>query len=197
MDKNQFGTVTHIMTSFPSRRDVLRGLAATGLGLGIARLPDLVEAKKKRKRKKKKRKPQVKPNEYGCLEVNDPCTSADQCCSGICEGKKCRAHGTGICRQDRVGACTAPFDEVPDLTCGNGCYCLRTTSGSNYCAEPPAAVGSPKCADCRKDADCLALGFPAGSACVPVGLGHCNGRCESGMACLVPCGVDISDPIGR
>jgi hypothetical protein len=178
---------------------VLRGLAGAGLGLGVARLPDLVEAKKKRKRKKhKKPKPQAKPNEYGCLEVNAPCTSEADCCSGICDGttgkKRCRAHGTGSCRQDRQGVCSATTTDVPTFVCGNDCYCFLTTAGSNFCAVPPAAVDSPKCADCQKDLDCLALGFPAGSACVPVERGHCSGRCESGMACLVPCGVEFPPP---
>jgi hypothetical protein len=196
MDRNRFAALKQWMTPGPSRREVVRGLAGAGLGLGFAQLPDFMEAKKNRKRKKhKKRKPQARPNEFGCLEVNDACATEADCCSGMCEGKKCRAHGTGVCRQDKTGACTASESDVPALTCGNGCYCLRTTAGSNFCAEPPAAEGSPKCADCKKDADCLALGFPAGSACVPVELGHCSGRCESGMACLVPCGVEFPAPI--
>jgi hypothetical protein len=194
MNKPHFDSVAQIMTNFPSRRNVLRGLAGMGFGLGIARLPDLVEAKKKRKRKRKKKQKPARPNEFGCFEVGDPCTSVDDCCSGICEGKTCRAHGTGICRQDRVGVCSATTTDVPTFVCGNECYCFGTTAGSNFCAVAPAGVGSPKCADCKKDADCLALGFPDGSACVPVGLGHCSGRCETGMACLVPCGVEFPPP---
>jgi hypothetical protein len=194
MDLDHFDQLARSLAWAPSRRHVLRGLASAGLGLAVVRPSPLVEAKKKRKRKKKAKK--AKPNEYGCLEVNDPCRSADDCCSGICEGKKCRAHDTGICRQDKTGACTASLNELPSLTCGNECYCFRTTAGSNFCAFPPAAKGDPKCADCKKDADCLALGFPAGAACVPVGQGYCTGRCETGMACLVPCGVDLPQPAG-
>ena len=44
------------LTNMPSRRDVLRGLAGAGLGLGIARWQATTGAKKKRKNKKKERK---------------------------------------------------------------------------------------------------------------------------------------------
>lgn len=46
MDQQRFHAVTRLMTTLPSRRHLLRGLAGAGLGLGIARLPDLVEARK-------------------------------------------------------------------------------------------------------------------------------------------------------
>ena len=156
-----------------------------------------MEAKKKRKRKKhRKRKPQAKPNSFGCLEVNDPCTSEADCCSGICEGKKCRAHGTDICRQDRPGVCTADPADVPSLGCGANCYCFRTTAGSNFCAPVVRTSGQEDCTTCQQDADCLALGYPPGSACAPVGRGNCTGFCSSGMACLVPCGVEFPPPPG-
>jgi hypothetical protein len=123
----------------------------------------------KKKRKHKKRKPKAQPNEFGCLEVGDPCKSDEQCCSGVCEGKKCRAHDTGTCKQDGQ---LAP--------CNNrtNCGCFTTTAGSDICAElfPPS-----DCAACQRDADCEALGFPLGSACAPY-------DCPSGTACMVPCG---------
>lgn len=177
----------------PSRRDVLRGLAAVGLGLGAVHLPALTEAKKKRKRKRKKKQKPIKPNEYGCFEVGDPCHSADDCCSGICEGKKCRAHGTDVCRQDRPGVCTAGLDEVPSLGCGTNCWCFRTTAGSNFCAPGPRTSGQEDCTTCRKDADCIALGYPPGSACASVGRGNCSGWCDTGMACLIPCGAEYPE----
>jgi hypothetical protein len=192
MNKPHFDSVAQIMTSFPSRRNVLRGLAGVGFGLGIARLPDLAEARKKRKRKKhKKRKPQAKPNEYGCLEVNDPCSSADQCCSGVCEGKTCRAHDTGTCKQGGEQICVSNPPKA--LRCNNDgtCTCFGTTAGSIGCAryEPETM-----CADCRRDADCTALGYPPGTFCAPVSEGICAGDCPTGMACLVPCGVEFPPP---
>lgn len=174
-----------------TRRDLLRGLAA-GLGLGSAYTALESEAKKKRKRRKKKQKPAT-PNEFGCIEVGDRSQSADECCSGVCEGKKCRAHGVDVCRQDRPGVCTAGLDEAPSLGCGANCWCFRTTAGSNFCAPAPRTAPQLDCTTCRKDADCIALGYPAGSACAQVGRGNCSGWCDSGMACLVPCGVPFPE----
>jgi hypothetical protein len=197
MDQNRFVSVTRSLTTLPSRRDLLRGLVAAGLGLGIARLPDLVEAKTKRKKRRKKEKtPQL--NEFGCLEVGDACRSETDCCSGICAGakgkKRCQAHGTGACPQNSVGICLATADEIPVLKCGNNdlCFCYTTTADSNFCGNRGPRVGNVEsCADCQTDADCLALGFPAGAACAPVGVGYCSGQCESGMACLAPCGTEL------
>jgi hypothetical protein len=66
------------------------------------------------------------------------------------------------------------------VPCNNrtNCGCFRTTGGSDVCAElfPPS-----DCAECRRDTDCEALGFPLGSACIPY-------DCPSGFACIVPCG---------
>ena len=86
MDQLRLSTLSRSLTAVPSRRDVLRGLVGAGIGLGIGRVPEVAEAKKKRKRKKQD-KPH-KPNAFGCLDVGDPCRTAGQCCSGICEGNR-------------------------------------------------------------------------------------------------------------
>lgn len=178
------------LTSLPSRRDLLRGLAAAGLSLGMLQLPDAA-AKKKRKRKRKPKK--SKPNAFGCLSVGAICKNADQCCAGICTGKKgkrkCRAHGAELCTQGVEGVCLAVNPQA--TTCNNrpDCACFTTTAGSNYCAELFCSfAGCSACADCQKDADCVALGFPPEAACAPVSRGLCAGICETGMACLLPCG---------
>jgi hypothetical protein len=181
----------------PSRRDVLRGLATMGLGLGLAVVPGLAEAKPKRRKQPKRPKP-AKPNAYGCLEVNDPCRKATQCCSGICTGKpgkkRCRAHGAGSCPQNTPGACTAPFVDVPALKCEAGCFCYGTTAGSNFCSSG-VYNDQRNCTTCKRDADCVALGFPPGSACAPIPkIGICAGFCDSGRACLAPCGTEIPAP---
>jgi hypothetical protein len=204
MSQNRFHDVTRSMTRLPSRRDLLRGLAGAGLGLGIVPRADLVEARKKRKKRKKKdRKKETlpQPNAFGCLEIGDVCNSETDCCSGICagaEGKQtCQAHGTGNCPQAHVGICLATADEIPVLKCGNNdlCFCYTTTSGSNFCGTRGPRIGEKTaCADCQKDADCAALGFPAGSACAPVGNGYCSGQCPTGMACIPPCGVELPSP---
>jgi hypothetical protein len=180
--------------SVPSRRDVLRGLAGVGFGLGAAWNPAASEAKKRRgKRRKKYEKP--KPNAFGCLEVGDACKNVDQCCSGICQGKKCRAHDTGTCDQAFPGVCAASNPIL--AACNNDqCFCFRTTGGSNVCAEGFGAELS-QCADCSKDADCLALGMPPGTACALVSKGPCSGICPGAMACLLPCGTQLPCPFGQ
>jgi hypothetical protein len=176
VDGIRFDTLVRSLAA--SRRALLGGVLAFGTaGLG---LPDIAA------RKKPKDKPQ--PNQYGCLEVGDACKRASQCCSSLCKGKPrkktCRAHGAGTCSQKGPGVCTAPNPYV--LRCNNEifCSCLRTTAGSNYCGDN----FFKECTDCQKDADCEKLGFPAGSACVPLNIGACSGGCESGMGCFAPCG---------
>jgi hypothetical protein len=185
-----FDAVARLWTVLPSRRDVLRGFAGAGLGLGFARLSGITEAKKKRKHKKRKPKKPT-PNEFGCLEVGDACATEDQCCSGICEGKKgkkqCRAHDTGTCDQQAPGVCEAG-NPYAALCNGGECACFSTTAGSNVCAQD---FSTSVCSDCQKDADCLALGFPPGSACAPIwGDFACADLCENGMACMIPCGYE-------
>lgn len=183
MDGSGFDAL--IQSVMGSRRSLLGGVAALAVGwLGVGE----IAAKKKGKNKKKKK---AKPNEFGCLEVGDACKSEEQCCSGICEGKKgkrrCGAHGAGTCEQEGSGVCTA--DNPGSLRCNNeiNCLCLQTTAGSIFCGEG-GNTGLDVCADCQTDADCEALGHPAGSACIPVFEGECAGICESGMACMAPCG---------
>jgi hypothetical protein len=186
MDQNRFAAVTRAVSGLPYRRDVLRGLGGMSLGWGLSHLGQSVEAKKKGK--DKPRKP--KPNQYGCLEVGDPCGRSTQCCSGICKGKKgkktCQGHGTATCRQKGPGTCLA--DNTDLLHCGSStdCFCFRTTAGSYFCGD---WFGDTKiCHACAQDADCEALGLP-GSACVPVARGQCAAaNCEGGMMCMAPCG---------
>jgi hypothetical protein len=193
MDQQHLTRVTRSLSGMPSRRDVLRGLAAAGLGLGSARLPVATEAKK-RKRKKKEKQP--KPNAFGCLEVGDACTSEEQCCSGICDGKKgerkCRAHDAGTCKQDAVGVCREGNPLLALCNQDVNCVCFRTTAGSNACAQLIAENGS-QCADCQKDADCLTLGFPTGTVCAPLVVGICDDMCEGTMGCMVPCATGIPE----
>lgn len=188
MDFDRVAALRRYLGSVPSRREILRGLAGAGLGVAAARLPDVVEAKKKRKHKSKK----PKPNEFGCLSVGIACKSEDQCCSGICEGtkgkKQCRNHGAGTCSQVVEGFCTS--SNPTQVLCNNrsdDCVCVRTTAGSNFCAQ----VGdeASECAECTTDADCEALRFPRGSACAPMTEGRCADMCRGNRICLVPCSV--------
>ena len=77
MDQHRFETLTRSLTSVPSRRALLRSFAGAGFGWGVARLPDLAEAKK-RKRKSKSR-------EGLCRQDGSPCRKpGKQCKKGYC-----------------------------------------------------------------------------------------------------------------
>src|SRR5687768_12225265 len=163
MDHIQFDAITRSFGT-ASRRTLGRAVVGGGLGalLGSAFGALDTDAKKKRhKRKGKKRKhtqqnppvstvppgaPPLVFNQYGCIEVGQPCRGdSSLCCSGICEGtapkkgkpdrRVCAAHDTGTCKQDGV---LAP--------CNNrtNCGCFRTTAGSDVCAElfPPSACAA-------------------------------------------------------
>lgn len=68
---------------------------------------------------KSRNKPKVKHNQFGCVNVGNACTKADQCCSGICEGntrkKVCQAHNAG--RLAATWKCLAriPTDPTRDV----------------------------------------------------------------------------------
>jgi hypothetical protein len=185
VNEDRYPVVTRSLTSVPSRRDVLRGLVGAGLGLGLARLPEAAEAKKKRKKKPNKPKP-PKANSYGCLNIGAACANDDQCCSGVCEGKTCRAHHTGICQVD-YDLCTTGAAHVCNKA-GTGditCACVLTTGNAPFCGD--TAVGYA-CQECSKDAACEEE-HGAGAACVVVGAGICEGICADtgGTACMKPC----------
>lgn len=199
MDQTSFNAVTQTVTHVPSRRDVLRGLAGAGLGLGLLRRPEALDAKEGKKNKKKKKPKKPQPNAFGCFNVGQPCRgNSVNCCSGICQGNKpkrgkqdkskCVAHDTGTCNQEAAGVCTGAVPALAACNNRTDCGCFRTTAASSYCAEL-FGPGLSQCATCQRDADCVAMGLPAGSACAPVSEGFCAGLCATGMACLVPCGT--------
>jgi hypothetical protein len=180
VDQMRFDDLTRALTHIHSRRQLLRGLVAAGLGLGTVRRSDVAIAKKKHKHKHTKRHKAPQPNAYGCLEVEVACTSADECCSGICEGatgnKTCRAHDTGDCRPgDREESCAASgFDIRCTTSTGDPSgYCDTTTGNAAYC------VYDAPCFPCRKDLDCQAFCGPQ-AACI-----RCD-SCPEGTACAAP-----------
>ena len=174
MDGTQFDD---LLRSFTQSRRLLFAsaiTAATELVVGPG-----VGARNKHKHKKRRKK--AKPNAFGCLSVGKSCQNADQCCSGVCEGKTCRAHDTGTCDQKRPGYCAEGNPNDASCNGGKG-VCFRTTAGSNVC------INNFFCAECKRDADCVALGYPAGAACVPVGGDlACADLCQEAeirMACV-------------
>jgi hypothetical protein len=152
MNQNRFATLTHTVTRVPSRRDLLRGLAATGLGLGTARLPRPVQA-----HTRPTEEATALTNQYGCLNVGARCKRARQCCSGVCT----RRNGKKTCRAHHRGGCAATSDSCQEpVTCETSGYCFRTTGNASFCGEL-----SGTCSDCAKDIDCEPTLGP-GAACV-------------------------------
>ncbi|MCA9879990.1 MAG: hypothetical protein KC442_19480 [Thermomicrobiales bacterium] len=166
-----------------SRRLVLTGLAGL-LPAWLVLGPLATQAKKKHK--KKRNKPQN--NAFGCLNVGQHCNGKDsKCCSGVCDGKKpkkgkkdkstCVAHNVGPC-QDAFDVCAGVA--VP-CSLNNQGGCFKTTGNAPFCA-----AGNSDCTPCKRDADCVALGFGFGAACVV-----CNVLCatESGGTVCYAAGV--------
>ena len=187
VSQNRLAMLMRSLRGATARRDLLRGLAATGFGLGLAAVPLFGEAKPKRRKKRKRPKP-AKPNQYGCLEVNDPCRRHTQCCSGICTGKpgrkRCRAHNQGICTSD-FDLCTTGVDHHCSIS-NPSCRCLLTTGDAGFCGDLTAGLLA-LCQRCSRDADCVPVAGP-GAACVAYG-GICGGLCPGtgGTACVPAC----------
>jgi hypothetical protein len=180
MDAPRFDRWTRSLTNTASRRSVL-GLAGAALGLATTRLPGIATAKKKSNKKAPKK---LTRNSFGCVDVGKACRgNSDNCCSGICDGKKpkrgkqdrsrCVAHHTSSCQA------TDDFCEGTVTGCGTGGACARTTGQASFCAM---IGGSDACTSCRGDSDCeQALG--PGAACIV-----CAAGCPVGQhtACVQP-----------
>jgi hypothetical protein len=199
MDQHHLPALTRALACLPSRRDVLRGFAGAGLGLGFPRLDDVVDAKKKRKHKK----PKLKRNEFGCVDVGGKCLGNNaNCCSGICDGKKpkkgkkgkqdtsvCVAHGdAGICFPDNDSCTFGKGAGVPCNFDNISCACVLTTGNAGFCGELDFSDGQDAvCRECARNTDCQDE-FGPGAACVFFG-GACSVICpDTGRtACIRPC----------
>ena len=101
-------------------------------------------------RKKPNQTPQ--PNQYGCLDVGDPCKRASQCCSSICKGKPgkktCRAHDESICTPRR-NICTTG---VAALCNGSNvsAACVLTTGKTAFCGDFTSGADQ-HCQRCSRD----------------------------------------------
>lgn len=156
MDGMRFDRWTRAVSTMLTRRTL-----AGALGLGAIGLADLADAKKKKRKRKKKK---VKRNEFGCVDVGRFCKKADQCCSGICQGKKgkkkCKAHDATTCQGGETSAECGGVDVPCTSSSGepNG-LCFTTTGKAGYC------IADGDCFPCQKDADCIPVCGPQ-AACV-------------------------------
>jgi hypothetical protein len=153
VDGVRFDRLVRMVSRVTTRRRSMLALLAGGA------IPDLGAAKKHKRRKEK-----IKRNSFGCVDVGKFCKNDDQCCSGVCAGKKgkkkCRAHDTGGCTAEQ-DACIDPASATCTTSAGypSG-LCTRTTGKASYCTDILFA-----CVECTKDADCQQYCGPR-AACV-------------------------------
>ena len=198
VDQTQCKLLTQSMTRFPSRRDVVRGLAGTGLGLGTLTMLGFAEATntRRKKHKGKKKSRSLVFNRFGCVDAGQPCRGdGNNCCSGICEGvaprkgkpdqSRCVPHNAGVCTLE-----TNPCDigvEVPCDPNNRLSSCTVTTGNAAFCADISAGT-TTHCRVCSRDTDCQGE-FGAAAACVVLG-GECTPLCvATGRTACLPAGI--------
>jgi hypothetical protein len=170
MNRHRFDVLLRSLRSRPSRRELVAGLGSGAFSLRLAQLPQSANAKRKRKKRNKKK---IRYNDFGCVNVGRSCKNGDQCCSGICEGKRdkkrCQAHDQSTCQ---AGLTSLVCGGESNLSCttsgGDPGLCLNTTGNAGYC------FASGDCFSCKKDADCEPVCGP-GAACI-VCAETCAGR---------------------
>lgn len=199
MDGTHFDTV--IRSLITSRRSLFGGaLALAGGWFGIA--ITVARNKRQKKNKGKKKPKQLVINQYGCVDVGQPCRgNSSNCCSGICEGvapgkrkpdrSRCAAHNSSVC-QASSDLCSTGTGAICNANKPNR-VCTLTTGNAGFCADfsPHIEAGTDAsfyCRDCSKDTDCQAE-FGAGAACV-VYAGICSTYCPNtdNRACM-PAGI--------
>jgi hypothetical protein len=193
MDQQRLATVSRYLHRLPSRRDILGGL--TGIGFALGTLRPEAGAKRNHQKKHKKRSKQKPPappppfNDFGCLDVGQPCQGdSTLCCSGVCDPgtSTCAAHNAGTCAAE-TGGCTAGVP-VPCHPTNPQCGCHRTTGNAGFCGDF-TGVDTPDqlCRFCQKDTDCQAE-FGPGAACIVLDR-VCTLTCAATAttACVRPC----------
>jgi hypothetical protein len=179
MDGAHFDRLTRSISVDASRRVLLQFAAAM---LGLAPLLPKASVAKKDKKKKKK----LRFNEFGCVNVGGKCRgNSDNCCSGICQGKKpkkgkkdksrCVGHDEGTCLPGQTPTSCGGSESIACVAGGGADgQCFTTTGNAAYCSD------EGDCFPCKKDADCIGV-CGAGAACV-----RCAAACAEtgGTACL-------------
>ena len=161
MDQKRFDAMTRSLTSLPSRREILRRLGGTGLGLAALWSPNTTEAKKKKGKKKKTKTPAfpspASPPPVNCI----PRCGHTQCGNDGCGGSCGSCPAGRFCRS---GTCCTP--EPSAVTCAGRC---GTVTSIRTCGQPVAC-------SCPSDQVCLSNG-----SCAIV----CNafGDCPASPAC--------------
>lgn len=175
MDSTSFDALVRRFSVSTARRTILGTMGALGMAGAFSRTPwRAAEANRKKRRQKPKK------NRFGCIDVGKKCYGkSNQCCSGICEGKKKKSR----CVAHNVGACAAGDNSCPAFVeCGVDGECFRTTGKASFCGLQATC----DCHPCKKDKDCESE-FGPGAACI-VCTSDCidvNGS-KKGTACVPP-----------
>lgn len=183
MKDHRFAALVRSLTH--SRRAVVGAL-----GLGALTRPGFIDARMHKRKKRKKHKKKIALNAFGCVNVGGFCTTREQCCSGICEGKQgkksCRDHDGGSgCQAGLSEGCEGGPPSVSCMTStGLEGGCDTTTGNAGYCGSGFV------CADCRKDVDCQDLCGIAAAVCVR--CPDCAGPSTIETACIGPSPGDCS-----
>ncbi|HEU5431485.1 MAG TPA: hypothetical protein VFU81_07475 [Thermomicrobiales bacterium] len=162
MHDDRFDAATRLLAHV-SRRRVVRALVGAG---AVASGVQVARAAPGRSRP------------AACRKPGKSCKHGGQCCSGVCQHKKCRTapnQGTCTLKQNQC------VDAYPASACNGpaGCACFVTTSGASFCG------GGGICATCATDADCARIGQP-GAICVRSEGDSCCGG-DGATACTQPC----------
>lgn len=167
MDHDRFDQIARTVSSRLSRRAAAGALGLGSLGLAALGPAEVATAKKGKKK--------VKTNEFGCVDVGKFCKKSDQCCSGICQGKKnkkkCKAHNEVTCqngqREEFCGGTVVPC-QTPNGDNKGGCN--TTTGKAGYCTRDGV------CFACNKDADCVSRCGPQAACVLCAGCTETGGR---------------------
>ena len=157
MNQLRFDTLTRSLTGLPSRRDVVRGLAGAGFGVGTLWLPGDTAARKKHKKKKKAKGSPASPPAATCTPNCNDRTCGNNGCGGSCGS--CGANhvcqgGTCVCAESPAASCTDRAcgavvtnlcGELVTCSCPGGQQCLSNGSCAIACDETTTCPGTCFC----------------------------------------------------
>jgi len=131
LDQHRFDPLIHTLSSVPTRRDILRGLAGFGLGLGALRWPDAAEAETRctRKRVKRCRRAGKKCLSNGSCAI--VCTVNEDCPSTDCNG--CSNPDIDGVRHCIVGALQPFVTCTTTAKCPQGSHCQDLGAAKPVC----------------------------------------------------------------
>lgn len=168
MDSTRFDRIAAALSSDSSRRDTLRLLGASLVGVGGLAVLGATEGDARKKRKKKK-KNKGKGNNNG----NDTCQGR---CGGQCPrcapGTACTDRNECVSALCTGGVCTEPAsgDECGLDTNGDTCFRRDTQDGVSYCSRKNGRfLAGGSCSQCTAQENCTVIP-------------------NAGVECLIPCG---------